>query len=213
MKKRLIKNEEIINLKKNSKLLHPITGEPLTNIDKDNICLTKFKYSPNNAITTYNSYKCINNLDNYNKYMYTPPIGISSSDLLKIYSINNNIDDLDNWINNTLNESIRPNYFTINRIMNAWIKNNFDTLKSYNNILEKIYYNLLQLYLDSDIINKIDKDDIYTFKNIKKDIKNYIDYWFNKKNPNEFDFDLLTDIIEHIKLKYNKTKNNKYKKN
>ena len=56
-------------------------------------------------------------------------------------------------------------------------------------------------------------DDSYESKNINKDIKNYIDYWFDKKDPNEFDFDLLNDMIDHITIKY-KTKsiNKKYKK-
>ena len=211
MKKRIIKNDDIINLKPNSQILHPLSTAWIDNNTQNTMCLTKFKITDNKNISTYKNYKCINNLDNYNKYMYVPPVGISSQDIIKIYEIENQ-DSLYTWIIKKIKNDQKPNYFTINRVLNAWIKNNLDTLKSYNNILEKIYLELLLIYLDNDIINKINDNDSYESKNINKDIKNYIDYWFDKKNPDEFDFDLLNDMIDHITIKY-KTKsiNKKYK--
>lgn len=209
MKKRLIKKDDIVNLKPNTQMLHPISTIWMDNANKNPLCLTKFKVTDDKNISqfTYKNYKCINNLDNYNKYMYLPPIGINSSELLKIYEIKDSIDSLNNWIKT----NGKINYFTMNRILNAWLKNNFDTLKSYNNVLVKMYLELLLIYLDYDIIKKIKDDDTYESKNINKDIDNYIDYWFEKKNPNDFEFDLLNDMIEHITLKYNK-KYKKYKK-
>ena len=63
-------------------------------------------------------------------------------------------------------------YDTINRVLNAWNKVNFDMLKLNNDFLENIYLQIKKQYW-KDII---EKDDI-----IKKDIKKYIDSWFIKK--------------------------------
>lgn len=214
MNKRLIKTHELTTINENSKILHPITGELLkTKVGSDPICITKFKLNSDKKINTLDYYKCVNNIENYNKYMHIPAIGILSYDLLEMYEITNDIESIDKWINYMIKKYSRPNYFTLNRVINAWVKNNFDTLKDFNNILEKIYFNLVLIYLDDNIKSKVKDDSTYESKNIKKDISKYIDYWFSIKNPNDFDLDLLTDILTHLNLKYSgKSNNKKYKK-
>ena len=129
MKKRIIKTDNIINMKPNTQMLHPISAVWMKNDETKPLCLTKFKITDDDNVAdyTYKEYKCSSNLNNYNKYMYVPPVGITSAELLKIYDITeNSIDSLNNWITNNNN-----NYYTVNRILNSWIKNNFDTLKIF----------------------------------------------------------------------------------
>ena len=125
--------------------------------------------------------------------MYLPPIGFSSSDILQIYNIES-IDSLDKWIQENIENK---NYITINRVLNCWIKNNFDTLKNYNNFLEKIYNKLLYQYFLKSKTQKINETET------NKEIKNFIDYWINKYNGSEFNLDLLEELLNYYKKKYN----------
>ena len=63
--------------------------------------------------------------------MYIPPIGITAQDILNIYKINS-IDDI-------IALKIQTNNVHFNRILNCWIRVNFDTLQIYNKMLEKKY--------------------------------------------------------------------------
>ena len=192
MNKRIIKNEnlksknvEISEIPSNTLLMHPIS----TTLVKPSInpmCLTKYNLN-NNKLSLINNYKCQSGVNNYNKYMYVPPIGISSNDLLIIYDIRS-IDNLNDWITNNIETS---NEFTINRILNCFLKNNYETLKLYNNILENIYYKILNKF-HYEYIDKIKE----------KDIKNFIDYWIDEHNENEFSLNLLEDMINYIIKKY-----------
>jgi hypothetical protein len=196
MNKRIIKDEinyykskEIITLQPNSRIYHPINLELIKNTDSINpICLTKFQMDKNNNLNILNKYKCINKTNNYKKNLYVPVIGLGSSDLLNIYSINS-IDSLDEFISNNLN--ILP-FKTIERIINCWIRVNFETLKNYNNYLEKICWRFLEFHY-----KKIEKNEVI----IKKEIKNFIDYWINKHLFDEFNLNLIKDIIDYLKKK------------
>jgi hypothetical protein len=202
MNKRFIKphsassqDNDIINLATNSQLLHPVTLDWINNSNSANpICLTKVQFKDNKYLSNVNNYKCKSNIDNYKKYMYVPPIGISSNDILQIYEINS-IDSLHTWI--TSNIDILT-YYTINRVLNCWIKSNYDTLKIYNNFLEKIYNKLLLKYLNLEILKQIKNETI----DINKDIKYYIDYWIEKNNTLAFSFNLLDDMILYVQKKY-----------
>ena len=188
-------SNEIITLSSNSQLLHPIT---LDWIDNSNIvnpkCLTKAHFKDNKYLSILNNYKCKSNVNNYKKYMYVPPIGISSIDILQIYDINS-IDSLHTWITTNVDTLT---FYTINRVLNSWIKNNYDTLKIYNNFLEKIYNKLLLKYLKLEILKQIKNETI----DINKDIKYFIDYWIEKNNTLAFDFNLLEDMIVYVQKKY-----------
>jgi hypothetical protein len=81
------KDEIIFKLKPGELSIHPLSMNHIENKTKDNICLTKFKINKNTKkITEMNyNYKCVYNLDNYNKMMYIPPVGITYTDLLNLF--------------------------------------------------------------------------------------------------------------------------------
>lgn len=179
------KNVEIGEIPGNSQKIHPITLNWIDNTKSVNpICLTKPSIEKE-GITLYKEYRCINKNSNYKSYLYTPPIGITSNDLLKIYDVDS-IEKLQLYINDNIDNQ---NIFTINRIVNSWIRVNFDTIKIYNNFLEKIYKKMLEKYLNSDNYKKY-----ITSLNLDKEIKDFIDYWFDKNNIIGFNFDLLIEL-------------------
>ena len=184
IKEENFRGQEIATIPSNTNILDPIFLR--TSNKKDNpICLTKLGLDKNNNLQFYNNYKCSSNVNDYKKYLYIPPIGLSSAELLKIYNIHT-VDDITTTFDEMLESG--ENYHTINRILNCWIKNNFDFLKG-NNFLDKIYNKLLSIYLDSKIIKKI---------NLEKEINSYIKTWLSKKTSNDFDFDLLNDMMNHL---------------
>jgi hypothetical protein len=193
MNKRIIRNEyeyfkskEIVTLPPKTIAFHPINLERI-NSGINSICLTKFQIDKNNNLNISNTYKCNNNLNNnVKKYLYVPVIGLESIDLLKIYSIYS-IESLYEWINNHLD---KLNLKTINRIINCWIRVNFDTLKNYNNYLEKIYLKITAFGSNK----KASENET----NIKKEIKDFIDYWINKHSVDEFNFNLLEDLNQYL---------------
>jgi hypothetical protein len=201
MKKRILNTDEklqnnsneIITVKANSQLLHPLTCTWIsTKIDKKDICLTKYNYQ-NNNFTFSKEQKCKDN-NNYAKYLYLPPVGISPDIILKIYEIND-IDSLNDWINTNID---MINILTINRIINCWIINNINILKKHNKFLVQIYNKLILKYANRKILNKINHDiidlDIETLK--------FIEYWINKINVSDFKIDLLEDYNMYLEKKY-----------
>jgi hypothetical protein len=192
--KRIIKNEpyiskEIINVPTKTQLLHPISSTWIHNRETNPICLTKF-HIVNNESKILNKSKCKTYQNNYKDYLYTPPIGLSSTDLLIIYNINS-IDNLKNWVKENIN---LLNYFTLNRGINCWIRVNYDTLKNYNNFLEKIIKKIITKHY------RIESDT--TITNLETEIKNYIDYWIQKNTLIENQLDLVNDFIIYIRKKY-----------
>jgi hypothetical protein len=196
--KRIIKNEyeqrnyignEILNINPNSQTLHPVSSQWINTSNLTNpICLTKFQLV-NKEIEIFNNYKCKSDVNNYKQYLYLPPIGLSSNDLLKIYDIES-IDRLNNWINSNLTIN---NFINLKRLLNCWIRINYETLKNYNNFLEKICIKIIGIIL-GDELKKID--------NIEKESKYYVDYWINKNKGNEFELDIINDFILYLKKKY-----------
>jgi hypothetical protein len=138
----------------------------------------------NNNLNIISTYKCKNNVNNYKKNLYIPVIGLESIDLLNMYSIQS-IDSLHDFIEENLQ---KINYYTLNRIINSWIRVNFETLQNYNNYLEKILFKLIEF----------DKKYTYNETNIKKEIKSFIDYWINKHSVDEFYLNLLKDLVQYL---------------
>jgi hypothetical protein len=177
------KNKEITTVPKGSKMLHPITGDWI-NAKDGPICMTKINLINKNKFTHIIPDKdCGNNKELYKQYLLIPPIGFASDIILQLYDINS-IDDVLNFIENN------KNFYTANRIVVCWIRNNFDTLKMYNNILEKICIKLS----NNNIKDNID---------INKEAKYFVDYWVAKHTSIEFELDLVNDFINYLAKKYN----------
>jgi hypothetical protein len=209
MNKRFIKKEnfnykniEISTLPENKSALHPISLVWFdNNKSKDEetpvinpMCLTKFNIDNEKKLNFKSNYKCKTDVDNYKKFLFIPPIGLTSDSLLQIYNIES-IDSLQSWVKDNLDSLT---YFTINRIINCWIRTNFDTLRMYNNFLEKIYILLINKFKIGNIYEKIQSGKI----DINKEIKDFIDYWIGKKEISEFNFDLYGDLINYLQKKY-----------
>ena len=170
--------DEYATIPMNTKFMEPITNT-LKQLPHP-VCLKKMTFE-NNNIQYLKNYKCQNNVNNYDKILFIPPIGISSSELLKMYNIMN-IDDLNMWFEKSI---IEDNYLKINRILNCWIRINFDTLKNHSKNLENIYYKFISKH------NKSISDE--------KEIKKFINNWIDKKSSDEFDFDLLDDLLDFLR--------------
>jgi hypothetical protein len=192
--KRIIK-KEIVNVQPNTQLLHPLSSQwiNMTNEDKP-ICLTKFQIQ-NKETKIFNYDTCTLKENNYKNYLYLPPIGLSSNDILEIYNISS-IDKLLDYIKENMNDD---NYLSINRLLNSWIRVNFETLKNYNNFLEKICIKIVTKYYNYNIENIIKKNKDF---DLNKEIKKFIDYWINKHNSNEFKLELIDDFIDYLLKKY-----------
>jgi hypothetical protein len=186
------KNIDIGEIPINTQKIHPIT---LNWINKGSTptCITKPHLNNDNLIL-YKEYNCNLLNDVYKNTLHIPPIGITSNDILQIYKIES-IDSLLLYVDDNIHDS---NIININRIVNSWIRVNYDTIKIYNNFLEKIYKNLVDKYLNFDNKNKIKNNNI----NIDKEIKDYIDYWINKNNSLNFELNLLEDFISYFIKKY-----------
>lgn len=189
------KNMEIIEISSNTQKMHPITLNWIDNTKStDPICIIKPSFDKN-GIALWKNYKCINQNNIYNNYLYIPPIGITSENLIKIYNVES-IENLQLFINDN---STKINILTLNRIVNSWIRVNFDTIKLYNNFLEKIYKKILEYYYSVKNFEELNKK-----INLDKEIKDFIDYWFNKNNIIGFKFNLLFDLQNYLeKLKNN----------
>lgn len=118
-------------------------------------------------------------------FMITPSIILTFDSILEIYNISS-IDNLIEFINNNKDKT----YEFINRVINCWIRKNFDDLKSYNKILISIYRNLYNKYY-SDL--EIDK----------KRCKKFISYWLKNKNISDFNLNLGNDLKKYL-IKKNK---------
>jgi hypothetical protein len=195
MNKRIIKKEnsinsftgnEIVNVPSNSMLLHPLTSTMTRNDSMNPMGLTKFNLQ-NNKLKITNKYKCENNNDKYKQYLYIPPISIQSKDVLTMYDIDT-IDSLKTYVKENIESS---NSITIIRIINSWIKNNIETLKNYNDGLEKILGYLVNRYFQ----------DRNLFENKNISIKNFVDYWIDKNSNLPFNFDIIDDFNNYIKKK------------
>jgi hypothetical protein len=190
------KNKEIINIEPDNQKLHPISSQWINTSKIVNpICLTKFQIL-NNETKIINNYKCTTNADNYKSFLFLPPIGLTSNDIIKIYDLES-IDILYKWISENINNinlsrSNHINYLTIVRVVNCWIRVNFETLKNYNNFLVKIINKLFNFYF-RDNLNVPELD---------KEIKDYINYWMNLNSGTEFKLNLIDDFYNYVIKKF-----------
>ena len=93
-------------------------------------------------INEYNNYKKLINTNNESINKYVSPIPIKSNDILEIYNIMN-MDDLEKWVKKNLDDI---NFFTINRIINCWIRVNLNILKKHPKYVIYIIYIIFKYY-------------------------------------------------------------------
>jgi hypothetical protein len=186
------KNKEIFTIMPEEEYFHPISLE-IMKPDKP-ITLTKYYYDKkNDRMEIFKDNKIYKKDDKlYQKYLLTPTFGTTSQDLLDIYGIET-IDNLKYWVNLNSNNDSYNNVYTINRVISCWIKMNLKILKTYNNFLEEICIKLLNKYYRNKLPETMD---------LKKEVKDFIDYWTNKINETDFKINLLNDLIVYINKKF-----------
>jgi hypothetical protein len=85
-------------------------------------------------------------------------------------------------------------YFdSINRVINSWVRKNFDELKKNNDILSNIYFKIFSNYFPEII----PIEPIF----IKK-TQSYFKIWFEKKKYNSFNINLGNDLKKFLSNKY-----------
>jgi hypothetical protein len=173
-------------VEKNDFILHPITLNLIKNKLSKTACPSELHFLDGELkyVKACTSNKNIMPND-IQKFMALPYLNLSYSEMLAIYSINT-VDDLINWLENKIKEDVPFQY--INRIINIWIKYNYNDLINNSNILVKIYNILNNKYWSLDL-PKLDK---------------FILNWFKNKDYEDFSFNLGNDIFIKYKKKQNK---------
>ena len=115
--------------------------------------------------------------------MTLPYLNLNLDQLLDIYKIYN-IETLIKWIDNKIEEKLPLSY--INRIINIWIKSNYNILIKNNNLISDIYIKINENYWKFDN------------KSINKSIILYIKKWFKYNEYNKFEVDLGKDLLDYI---------------
>lgn len=177
-------NKELLTIPANTTGLHPLAGT----VDTISIpiCLTKYSIINGTFSMHKPNTKCNTDAKNLKDIYYIPPIGFSSVDILQLYKIDS-IDDLDNWLNKNLDNKT---YFTINRVLNAWIRINYSLLINHNKILEKIINKIILKYFN----DKIDKLKI----NLSKKITEFVDKWIKNNSENNYRLNLIDDFMDNL---------------
>jgi hypothetical protein len=184
--KRIIKKENI-KIEPNEIFLNPLTLKIEENQKNEPIYLTSFHFNKENKLINYEKETPKNYIDD-NKFMLTPPLLIHSNELLKIYNIN----DINNLIK-FIDYNIETKLFdSLNRIINCWIRENFNELVKNNKILIPLYLKLFRKFNSFKVDDKI----------INKDIELFMIKWFKKKNSIEFKINLGMDLIKYLSNKY-----------
>ena len=160
--------------------LHPITLALYKNDFKEKkYCPSEFHYDINGP--TYASL-CNMNTDysslDIKKFMALPYLNLNMMQMLNIYKIDT-IDSLISWVDQMI-EKDAP-FQHVNRIINIWIKFNYDDIVKTNDILLVVYEKISKKYWND---MKVD------MKDIKK--------WFKTKDYKDFTFDLGSELYNLI---------------
>ena len=179
--KRIIKQISNNPIKKGSKSIHPITLEIATNNEIFNIVSTQFylgedgKFRIDSAQNNKNLIKSRNDKDN----MESPDLSLPMTDYLNIYDIDN-YDELIISLKNMINKNVLEE--TIFRIVNIYVRIEFNELKKINNTLIKIFKIIFKS-------KKVEDDEF-----IKKFLKN----WFEKNNKDDFRLNICNDFKNYL---------------
>uniref|UniRef100_A0A6C0DA09 Uncharacterized protein n=1 Tax=viral metagenome TaxID=1070528 RepID=A0A6C0DA09_9ZZZZ len=146
---------------------------------------TKYYYDNDNVLKNVAPYNKDNIVNDEDKFMLTPSLLLSSTELLFLYNIND-ITDLNTYID----ENVENSYFdTINRIINCWIRNNFKDLKKNNSVLIPLYFKVFNKFYPKLVFNK-------------DDCKTFINKWFSNNKDDSFYINLGFDLENYLSNKY-----------
>lgn len=155
--------KDIKYLNNNSKGLHPLTCNwfDLTQDTEEikNVTLTKYDYVDNQFLISKPNTDISHKLDEtlYHKYLYTPPVGISSDVLLKIYNIIY-IDDIITYLIQDYNP------LTILRLLDSWIINNPKYKIHHKDKIITLLLDIMNKLPDDVLLNIIKKKKIFNIR-------------------------------------------------
>ncbi len=159
------------SIEQNEFYLHPITLELVRNNMPKKICPTELYYK-NGKIEKSALAESIKLEDrDIQNFMALPYLSMNTDQILNMYKIDT-VDSLINWIDYS------KDFDTINRILNVWIRKNYNELKENNKILINIYKNLAKKY-KKNVINITEEN---------------INNWFKNNNPDKFNLNLAEYI-------------------
>ena len=165
--------------------IHPLTLQFRQNLSKKNLHPTEFFYNEDGKLWLDNfaSEKDTVSLSKKDLQlnMLLPKTVYNEAHLLNLYDIEN-IDSLNKWIETSINKD--ENFDTINRIVTVFTIYKLEEFKNNNNNLVDIYQKLFNKYFNKNI-NKNELSKIISDK-------------INKYNNDDFELDLVSDIIENI---------------
>ena len=147
----------------NEVYLHPITLELVLNKGPKKICPTELHYVNGKAYTTAPIDVNLSDRD-IQTYMSIPYLNLSMEQMLSIYKIES-IDTMIKWLDNNMDKP----FSTINRVLNVWIRFNFDELVENNRVLISIYNKINKKYKLNIDENKMEDKIKKWFKNNKSD--------------------------------------------
>jgi len=180
--KRIIKQISSNPLKKGTSGTHPLTLE-IIDADENMIATQFFIVEKDNKqnfgiyapITNKNLIKSRNDKEN----MESPDLSLPMTDYLNIYNIDS-YDELITSLKNMINKNVLEE--TIFRIVNIYVRIEFNELKKINNTLIKIFKIIFK--------NKKVEDDEF----INKFLKN----WFEKNNKDDFRLNICNDFKNYL---------------
>jgi hypothetical protein len=179
--KRIIKQISNNPLKKGTSGIHPLTLEINVNNENIDAVPTQFYLGESGNFEMYtpktnkNLIKSRNDKDN----MQYPDLSLPMTDYLNIYNIDS-YDELITSLKNMINKDVLED--TIFRIVNIYVRIEFNELKKINNTLIKIFKIIFK--------NKKVEDDEFINKFIKK--------WFEKNNKDDFRLNICNDFKNYL---------------
>lgn len=169
--------------KKGDAYLHPLTLQFTKYVNQDQLTPSELHFEKNkNVGTWYVNEENVNYTEQeIQKYIALPYLNLNYHSIVNFYEIYD-IDSFNNLIDLKINA--KNPIDNIIRIINVWIKYNFNDLKKYNNYILNLFKKINEKYWNK----KYDEDKL----------KKFIDTWINNKNIDDFEFNIFDDILKFI---------------
>ena len=166
--------------KKGDLFLHPLTLN-LIKVKDDNIVPSELNYIDNRPNLSIKKDVNYSN-EEIQKFMTLPYLNLNNNALVYFYEIET-IDQLNSFIDVKINSNYPIN--NLLRIVNIWIKHNFNDLIKYNNYIYNIFKKI--------------NDKYWKIEHKKENVIIYFNKWINNKNIDDFQFDFFEDLLIFIK--------------